>query len=41
MNNDAPEKILEGKKRPFTGKEYLKSLQDDREVYIYLSLIHI
>lgn len=35
MNDDAPEKILEGKKRPFTGKEYLKSLQDDREVYIY------
>ena len=38
MNNDAPEKILEGKKRPFTGKEYLKSLQDDREVYMVSGL---
>ena len=32
---NAPEKILEGKNRPFTGKEYIKSLQDEREIYIY------
>ena len=32
---NAPEKILEGKNRPFTGKEYIKSLQDGREIYIY------
>ena len=32
---NAPEKILEGKNRPFTGKEYIKSLQDDHEIYIY------
>jgi len=30
-----PEKILDGKKRPFNGKEYIESLQDNREVYIY------
>ncbi len=30
-----PEQMIEGKKRPFTGAEYLKSLQDGREVYIY------
>lgn len=30
-----PEDILAGKKRPFTGAEYLQSLQDGREVYIY------
>ena len=30
-----PEAILEGKKRPFTGAEYLESLRDGREVYIY------
>lgn len=30
-----PESILEGKKRPFTGAEYLQSLRDGREVYIY------
>ena len=30
-----PEAILEGKKRPFTGRNYLKSLRDGREVYIY------
>ena len=35
MDFDAPEKILEGKNRPFNGKEYVESLQDDREVYIY------
>ena len=32
---DAPEKVLKGKNRPFTGKEYIESLQDDREIYIY------
>ena len=32
---DKPEAILEGKKRPFTGAEYLQSLRDGREVYIY------
>ena len=32
---DKPEAILEGKKRPFTGAEYLESLRDGREVYIY------
>jgi 4-hydroxyphenylacetate 3-monooxygenase len=30
-----PELIVRGKKRPFTGAEYLESLQDGREVYIY------
>ena len=35
MSFDAPEKILEGKNRPFNGKEYIESLKDDREVYIY------
>ena len=30
-----PEAILEGRKRPFTGAEYLQSLRDGREVYIY------
>jgi len=30
-----PEDILEGKKRPFTGAEYLESLRDGREVYAY------
>jgi 4-hydroxyphenylacetate 3-monooxygenase len=30
-----PEAIIEGKKRPFTGAEFLESLRDDREVYIY------
>lgn len=28
-----PESLLEGKKRPFTGAEYLESLHDGREVY--------
>ena len=27
-----PEAIIEGKKRPFTGAEFLQSLRDDREV---------
>src|ERR1700731_2700033 len=30
-----PEAILAGKNRPFTGAEFLESLRDDREVYIY------
>ncbi len=29
-----PEDLIAGKKRPFTGKEYLESLHDDRQVYI-------
>jgi 4-hydroxyphenylacetate 3-monooxygenase len=30
-----PEEVIAGKKRPFTGQEYLDSLKDGREVYIY------
>ena len=30
-----PEDVIAGKKRPFTGKEYLESLRDGREVYVY------
>src|SRR6202050_4668279 len=30
-----PEAIIAGKQRPFTGAEYLESLRDGREVYIY------
>src|SRR6266571_1645847 len=30
-----PEDLVRGKKRPFTGAEYLQSLRDGREVYIY------
>src|SRR6201987_3605544 len=30
-----PESIVAGKKRPFTGAEFLESLRDGREVYIY------
>jgi 4-hydroxyphenylacetate 3-monooxygenase len=30
-----PEAILEGKQRPFNGAEFLESLNDGREVYIY------
>ncbi len=32
---DRPESILEGKQRPFTGAEFLETLRDGREVYIY------
>ena len=32
---DHPEAIVAGKKRPFTGAEFLESLRDGREVYIY------
>jgi 4-hydroxyphenylacetate 3-monooxygenase len=31
----APETMLEGKERPFNGAEFLASLDDGREVYIY------
>lgn len=31
----APENILIGKNRPFTGAEYLETLRDGREVFIY------
>src|SRR5438477_6687790 len=30
-----PEDLIAGKGRPFTGKEYLETLRDDREVYVY------
>jgi aromatic ring hydroxylase len=30
-----PEAILGGEKRPFTGSEFLESLREGREVYIY------
>src|SRR3979490_1151271 len=30
-----PEDIIADKKRPFTGAEFLESLRDGREVYIY------
>ncbi|HEU0160660.1 MAG TPA: 4-hydroxyphenylacetate 3-hydroxylase N-terminal domain-containing protein, partial [Hyphomicrobiaceae bacterium] len=32
---EVPERLLAGKQRPFTGAEYLESLRDGREVYIY------
>jgi 4-hydroxyphenylacetate 3-monooxygenase len=32
---EKPESLLVGKQRPFTGAEYLQSLRDGREVYIY------
>jgi 4-hydroxyphenylacetate 3-monooxygenase len=34
MSQSKPEDIIAGKNRPFTGKEYLESLRDGREVYI-------
>ncbi len=30
-----PEALVQGKQRPFTGAEFLASLRDGREVYIY------
>src|SRR6185295_17482383 len=33
--SEVPERFLADKKRPFTGAEYLESLRDGREVYIY------
>ena len=35
MRPSAPENTLKGKNRPFNGKEYIESLQDEREIYIY------
>src|SRR5262249_10258800 len=34
MSQD-PEMLVKGKKRPFTGSEFLQSLRDGREVYVY------
>jgi 4-hydroxyphenylacetate 3-monooxygenase len=34
MNPQKPEDVI-GAARPFTGKQYLESLRDGREVYIY------
>jgi 4-hydroxyphenylacetate 3-monooxygenase len=34
MSEQKPEDIIAGKNRPFTGREYLESLRDGREVYI-------
>src|SRR5215813_11616945 len=33
--SEAPEHRIAGKQRPFTGAEYLASLRDGRQVYIY------
>ena len=35
MTAAKPEDVIAGKRRPFTGKEYLESLRDGREVYVY------
>jgi 4-hydroxyphenylacetate 3-monooxygenase len=35
LSSSAPENALKGKNRPFNGKEYIESLQDEREIYIY------
>ncbi len=35
MSRQKPEDIIGGAARPFTGAEYLESLRDEREVYIY------
>jgi len=35
MSRMKPEDLIAGKGRPFTGSEYLESLRDGREVYIY------
>jgi len=35
LSSSAPENTLKGKNRPFNGKEYIESLQDEREIYIY------
>jgi 4-hydroxyphenylacetate 3-monooxygenase len=34
MTQQLPERLIAGQKRPFTGKEFLESLRDDRQVYI-------
>jgi 4-hydroxyphenylacetate 3-monooxygenase len=33
--SESPETVLRGKNRPFTGSEFIESLRDGREVYIY------
>jgi len=33
--SSSPERLIADKQRPFTGAEYLESLRDGREVYIY------
>jgi 4-hydroxyphenylacetate 3-monooxygenase len=33
--SQVPEAVIKDKKRPFTGAEFLQSLRDGREVYIY------
>ena len=35
MTAAKPEDLIASKRRPFTGKEYLESLRDGREVYVY------
>jgi len=35
LSSSAPENTLKDKNRPFNGKEYIESLQDEREIYIY------
>ena len=35
MDRQKPEDAIGGEGRPFTGAEYLESLRDGREVYIY------
>src|SRR5262244_4170598 len=35
MTVSKPEDVIADKRRPFTGKEYLESLRDGREVYVY------
>ena len=35
MSRMKPEDAIGAKTRPFTGAEFLESLRDDREVYIY------
>jgi 4-hydroxyphenylacetate 3-monooxygenase len=35
MKRNRPEDVIAAKGRPFTGREYLESLRDEREVYIY------
>ena len=35
MSRMKPEDVIAGKNRPFTGQEYMESLRDEREVYIY------
>ena len=40
MSRMKPEDVIAGKNRPFTGKEYLESLRDGREVYVYGERVH-